>query len=45
MSYNERSLPLLIRKEEKVSNPINEKGMGFPTLDPNQTKIVQRYKQ
>jgi hypothetical protein len=36
------SLPLLIRKEERVGNPKTEKGVGSPTIDPNRTKTVQK---
>jgi hypothetical protein len=34
------SLPLLIKKEEEVDDPIKEKGVGFSTIDPKQTKTV-----
>jgi hypothetical protein len=26
--------------EEEVDNPLNEKMVSFPTIDPNQTKTV-----
>jgi hypothetical protein len=39
------SLPLLIQKEEEVTNLIKEKGVGSPIIDPEQTKIVLKYIQ
>jgi hypothetical protein len=43
--YKRGSFPPLIRKEEEVGNPINEKWVDSPTLDPNQTETVLKYKQ
>jgi hypothetical protein len=40
--YREGSLPLLIRKEEGGDDPKNEKGVGSPTIDPKQTKAMQK---
>jgi hypothetical protein len=37
-----RSFPLLIQNEEEVDDPINEKGVGFPTVNPKQTKTVRK---
>jgi hypothetical protein len=29
-----------MQNEEEVEDLINEKGVGYPTIDPNQTKTV-----
>jgi hypothetical protein len=28
------------KNKKKMGGPINEKRVGFPTIDPNQTKII-----
>jgi len=38
--YRGVSFPLLIQKEEEVVDPVNEKGVGSPTIDPKQTITV-----
>jgi len=44
-SYKRGSFLPLIQKEKEESNPINEKRVGSPTLDPNQTETTLKYKQ
>jgi hypothetical protein len=42
--YKEGSFPLLIQKEE-VGEPINEKDIGSPTVNSNQTETTLKYLQ